>query len=180
MLLLTIDLGGVDLARDQGQNYGLQAALALELEELLIHQEVPAVAVMLMPMPVAVVVMPMPMPAVQSLDSSSHSPAGRSPRLSGGREGCDEPVAEGEVGIPLGQSSPLTLAAFFSESENPSRLKAFAVDFGDLGEEKVLKQVLESEGSGLLRQTQGGQEGDQAYQGGRMGRADRWTGLSRS
>ena len=34
--------------------------------------------------------------------------------------------------IPLGQSSPLTLAAFFSEFESPSRLKAFAVDFFDL------------------------------------------------
>jgi len=89
--------------------------------------------------------------------------------LSEGREVYDEPAAEGEVELPLGQSSPLTLAAFFSESENPLRLKAFAVDFVDLGEEKVLRQVLSSEGSGLLWQAQGGQGGDQVYQGERRG-----------
>lgn len=80
---------------------------------------------------------PVAEPAVPSLDSSSHSPAGRSPKQSGAREGCGEPEAEEEVELPLGQSSPLTLAAFFSEFESPLRLKAFAVDFVDLGGEKV-------------------------------------------
>jgi len=162
-LLQTIDFDAADLVKDQEQSYGLQAALALEPVELF-HQEVPVGEVMV------------PMPAVPSLDSSSHSPAGRSPRLSEGREGCDELVAEGEVWLPLGQSSLPTLAAFFSEYESPSHLKAFAVDFVDPDGEKVLKRVLSSEGNDLLRQVQGGQGEDRVYQGGRMGLADRWTG----
>jgi len=123
-LPLTIDLGVVDLATDQGQSCGPQVALASELEELF-HQE-----------PVLVSV------SVPSSGSSSHSPAGRSPKPNEVRQGSGEPADEEEAELPLGQSSLLTLAAFFSEFESPSRLKAFAVDFVDLGGEKVWKQVL--------------------------------------
>lgn len=162
-LPLTIALGGGDLVRDRGQSCGLQVALAWEAQGRL----EPDLEVLVS------VVLPL-------LDSSSRSPASRSPMRSGARVGCGELADEVEVGIPPGRNSPLTWDGFFSEFESPSHSRAFAVDFVDPGEVKVLQQGLSSGENGLLWKAQDERGEDQAYQGERMDLAGRLMGRNRS